>query len=174
MFERFTKDARAVVTEAHHSAVRQHAAKVDTLHVLAALVATPESRAVRLLGTLNVPTAEVGDEIERVRRRGGITEADAQALGELGIDVDRIIESVEQTHGRGALAGRWSGPKGHLPFAEDSKKTLELCLKEVIRTGGKELGSEHILIALTLQRGPAADVLAHFDVDADKLREALS
>ncbi|HVV11158.1 Clp protease N-terminal domain-containing protein [Amycolatopsis sp.] len=173
MFERFTDDARAVVTKAHHSAIEQHAAAVDTLHVLAALVGAPESRAVQLLGRLNVPAADVTDEIERVRRRGGITDADAQALGELGIDVDRIIERVEEAHGPGAFAQRFSA-KGHLPFADDSKKTLELCLKEVIRAGGKHLGSEHILIALTLQRGPAADVLARFDVDTAKLREALT
>jgi hypothetical protein len=111
-----------------------------------------------------------------VRRRGGISSADAEALGEFGIDVDRIIARIKQDHGPNALAGAPARPgrRWPIPFAEDSKKTLQLCLKEVVRMGGNHLGSEHILLALTVLREPAPDVLARFRVDTPRLREALS
>jgi hypothetical protein len=67
-----------------------------------------------------------------VRRRGGISSADAEALREFGIDIDRIIARIKQDHGPNALAGAPARPgrRWPIPFAEDSKKTLQLCLKE--------------------------------------------
>ncbi|WP_236789851.1 Clp protease N-terminal domain-containing protein [Amycolatopsis sp. GM8] len=175
MFERFTKDAREVVVEAHRDATEVGAPEVTPLHLLVALLRGRESAAARLLIRLGVPIDEVVAEAARVRRRAGISEADAEALGEFGIDVDKIIDRIEELHGPGALAGTSRDKKaGHLPFADDMKRTLELTLREVVERGEKNLGSEHILVALTVLRGPAADVLARFDVDAPKLRAALS
>ncbi|GAB3009524.1 ATPase [Amycolatopsis acidiphila] len=175
MFERFTGDAREVVVEAQRDAAEVGAAEITSLHLLAAMMRAPESKASRLLTSLGVSVDDVAAEAGRVRRRGGISEADAEALGEFGIDVERIIDRIEEVHGPSALAGTGrSAKRKHIPFADDSKKTLELTIKEVVRAGGKELGSEHILVALTVLRGPAADVLARFDVDAPRLRQALS
>jgi ATP-dependent Clp protease ATP-binding subunit ClpA len=176
MFERFTEDARAVVVEAQKYAVTTAAPEIDTLHLLRALLHFPEGEAARLLAGFGVPLQAVAAEADRVRRRGGISEADAEALGELGIDVDQIIARIEQEHGSGALAGSSAKARKrrHIPFAEDSKKTLGLCLREVISLGGRDLGAGHILLALTVLRGPAADVLARFDVDAPRLRQALA
>lgn len=175
MFERFTTDARVTVTDAQREAIEQNAPEVTTMHVLLALLRQPDGEAVRLLTRFGVPVDEVVAEAERVRRRGGISAADAAALGEIGIDVDQIIERMEQAHGPDAFASARAVPgrRRHVPFADDSKKTLEICLKEVIRLGGKSLGSEHILLALAVLRGPAADVLARFEVDAPRLRQAL-
>ncbi|GAA4664634.1 MULTISPECIES: Clp protease N-terminal domain-containing protein [Amycolatopsis] len=175
MFERFTRDAREVVVEAQREAQETGAAEITPLHLLAAMLRTPENAGTRLLTRLGVSVDDVAAEAGRVRRRGGISEADVEALGEFGIDVDRIVERIEQAHGPAALSGNGKSRKGkHIPFAGESKKTLELCLKEVVRMGGKTLGGEHILLALAVQRGPAADVLARFDVDAPRLRQALS
>ncbi|HKS48422.1 MAG TPA: Clp protease N-terminal domain-containing protein [Amycolatopsis sp.] len=177
MFERFTQDARAVVVEASRDANELDASEITPLHLLAALLRFPGSGAARVLAELGVSLDDLAAEAGRVRRRGGITEADAAALEEFGIDVDRIIERIEQTHGPNALAGNQGRfPKRrHVPFADESKKTLQLCLKEIIDMGGRRhLGSEHILLALAVQRGPAADVLARFDVDANRLRQVLS
>jgi ATP-dependent Clp protease ATP-binding subunit ClpA len=176
MFERFTQDARAVVDEAHRDAASQDAPEITALHVLKALLRFPDSEAGRLLTGLGVALDDIAAEVERVRRRGGISEADAEALGEFGIDVDRIIDRIERAHGPNALGGTAARPgrRWHVPFADDSKRTLQLCLKEVVGMGGDHLGSEHILLALTVLRGPAADVLARFQVDAPRLRQALS
>lgn len=180
MFERFTPAARQVVVEAQQKAVAQNAPEITPMHVLLALLTEPANEAGRLLARLGVSVQDVvreaAAEVERVRRRGGITEADVRALDELGIDVDQIIDRLEQTHGPNpfATAQPVRGKRGHLPFADDSKKSLELSVREVAEMGGRELGPEHILLALAVLRGPAADVLARFEIDAPRLRRALA
>lgn len=175
MFERFSHDAREIIAAAYERVADQNAQEINNMDVLAALLRFPASGAGRLLVRLGVALEDVGAEVQRVRRRGGITEADARALGEFGIEVDHIVDRIEQIHGANAIANARKGP-GHprrIPLADDSKKTLEVSLKEVVRLGARHLGSEHILLALAILRGPAADILARFDIDAHRLRNAL-
>lgn len=176
MFERFTEDARAVLVEATHDAQEVDAPEITPLHILVALLRFPDSGAARVLAGLGVSREDLAAEAGRVRRRGGITEADAEALEEFGIDVDRIVERIEQGYGPHALGGKPGrrSKRRHLPFADESKRTFQLCLREVVDLGVRHFGSEHILLALAVQRGPAADVLAGFDVDAPRLRQALA
>lgn len=174
MFERFTKDARRIVVLAQEEAAAQGAAEITPLHLLVAMLGAPEGSAAVLLQRIGVEPGPVAAEARRVRDRGGISAADAEALGELGIDVEAILGRIEEQHGPDALAGSGRTARGRVRFAGASKKTLELCLQEVVRTGGKELRAEHLLVALAAQRGPASDVLARFDVDAPRLRQALS
>jgi len=50
---------------------------------------------------------------------------------------------------RGAMApGREGGRRGHIPFGDDSKKVLELALREAIRVGDRQIRTEHILLAI--------------------------
>ncbi|NIH85935.1 Clp protease N-terminal domain-containing protein [Amycolatopsis granulosa] len=175
MFERFTSDARAVVAGAQQDAIRLGSPRIDPLHLLAALLHLPDSTAGRLLAGFGVALDDVAAETTRVRRRGGITEADAEALGEFGIDVDAILDRVGQAHGPDALTGGAGGRRRwRTPFSTESKKVLQVCQNEAISLGGKELGTEHVLLALAATRGPAADVLARFDVDARRVRQALA
>jgi ATP-dependent Clp protease ATP-binding subunit ClpA len=176
MFERFTPDARNIVVEAVRDATELDAPEITPLHLLAALLRFPASGAGQVLAGLGVSVDDLAAEAARIRRRGGISEADAVALEEFGIDVERIIERIEQVHGPNALAGAPGGPRRrkHVPFADESKKTLQICLKEVLGLGGsRHIRSEHLLLALAAQRGPAADVLTRFEVDAARLREVL-
>lgn len=176
MFERFTKEVREIVVEARRGAIEQNAREINSVHLLAALLCFPGSVAGRLLAGFGVSLDDVAAEADRVRRRGGISETDAAALGELGIDVDRIIDRIEQVHGPNAMAGVPAVP-GHLQrirMADDSKRALEAGLREVIALGGRHIGSEHILLALTARPGPAADILTRFDVDCPRIREVLS
>ena len=77
-----------------------------------------------MLAELGISAEDVAAELARTRRRGGVSDADAEALTEFGIDVEQIVERVEQTHGAGALAGRLGPAKrGHIPFTSQSKKT---------------------------------------------------
>lgn len=172
MFEKFTREARQVVVEATRGAREADATEITPLDLLLALLRLPESAAARVLAELGVSREDVAAEADRVRRRGGITEADVEALEEFGIDVGEIIERIEQAR-EPAAPGRRSRRR-HLPFADESKRTLQVSLKEVIGLGSRQLGSEHLLLALAAQRGPAADVLAGFDVDAARLRRALT
>jgi len=169
MFERFTADARLAVVEAQIVARESGSVAIGPAHLLAALVKT----GVEVLAELGVSTDDIAAELARTRRRGGVSDADAEALTEFGIDVEQIVERVEQTHGEGALAGRLGPAKrGHIPFTAQSKKTLELSLKEATRLGDKHLGQEHILLALAQQRG-TDDVLARRGADYQTLRRAV-
>ncbi|MBE8525243.1 ATPase [Amycolatopsis sp. H6(2020)] len=169
MFERFTADARMAVVEAQIVARESGSVEIGPAHLLAALVKTD----VQLLTDLGVSTDDIAAELARIRRRGGMSDADAEALTEFGIDVEQIVERVEQTHGEGALAGRLGPAKrGHIPFTAQSKKTLELCIREAVRMGDKHIGQEHILLALAQQRG-TDDVLARRGADYVTLRRVV-
>ncbi len=169
MFERFTADARLAVVEAQIVARESGSVEIVPAHLLAGLVKT----GVGVLAELGISTDDIAAELARTRRRGGVSDADAEALTEFGIDVEQIVDRVEQTHGEGALAGRLGPAKrGHIPFTAQSKKTLELSLKEAVRLGDKHLGQEHILLALAQQRG-TDDVLARRGADYQTLRRAV-
>ncbi|EOD63823.1 Clp protease N-terminal domain-containing protein [Amycolatopsis vancoresmycina] len=169
MFERFTADARMAVVEAQIVARQSGSGEIGPVHLLAGLVKAD----VPLLTALGVAADDIAAELARTRRRGGVSDADAAALTEFGIDVEQIVERVEQTHGEGALAGRLGPAKrGHLPFTTQSKKTLELSLKEAVRMGDKHLGQEHILLALAQQRG-TEEVLARRGADYATLRRVV-
>ncbi|WP_103354889.1 Clp protease N-terminal domain-containing protein [Amycolatopsis sp. CA-128772] len=169
MFERFTTDARMAVVEAQIVARESGSVEIGPAHLLAGLVKAD----VPLLTALGVATDDIAAELARTRRRGGVSDADAEALTEFGIDVEQIVERVEQTHGEGALAGRLGPAKrGHIPFTTQSKKTLELSLKEAVRLGDRQLGQEHILLALAQQRG-TEEVLARHGADYATLRRVV-
>ncbi|MFF7840130.1 Clp protease N-terminal domain-containing protein [Streptomyces ossamyceticus] len=105
MFERFTKDARAVVLAAVDHAERSSADKVTEEHLLLALLDRRASRASFALASLGLADhrGSVEQALANARRRGGLTRADADALSDLGIDLARIVSRVEEAHGTGAL-----------------------------------------------------------------------
>jgi len=49
---------------------------------------------------------------------------------------------------------------GHMPFSADSKKVLELALRETIRGGDRRIGAEHILLGILRdEKSPGARLL---------------
>ncbi|MEC3975398.1 Clp protease N-terminal domain-containing protein [Amycolatopsis sp. H20-H5] len=171
MFERFTRDARAIVVDAQARAAEIGSARIDPLHLLAGF---GRKQGGGLLAGLGVSPSDVTAEIERVRRRGGMSDSDVEALAGFGIDVGQIVERVEQAHGPWALAGGGgSGKRGHIPFTAEAKKTLETSLGEALDIGDKFIGEEHLLLALAALPGPAADVLAQLDIDHPAVRRAV-
>ncbi|ATY09184.1 ATPase [Amycolatopsis sp. AA4] len=174
MFEKFTHDARRAVVEAQAAAQEAGAREISAQAVFAGLARVESGEAVRLLQALGVSREDVFAELARVRRRGGLSDADAEALTEFGIDVDQIVERIEQTHGPGALA-QASRPtkRNHLPFTEDAKNALQMSVREAQELGDKHLGQEHLLLALVKQRGPVADFLAARGVDYPAVRQAV-
>ncbi|WPO71464.1 Clp protease N-terminal domain-containing protein [Streptomyces sp. KN37] len=173
MFERFTKDARAVVLGAVEHAERRGADSVDDGHMLLALLDREASRASFALASLGA--ARHRDSIEEAlsgaRRRGGLSQADADALAGLGIDVAAIVSRVEEAHGEGALAGargkagrggqRWLG---RVPFSREAKDALVKSLRIATARRDRRIGDEHILLALTARPGVVAEVLADHGV----------
>jgi ATP-dependent Clp protease ATP-binding subunit ClpA len=173
MFEKFTQDARAVVIDAQKYARETRSPKIVPMHLLVGLATTPGGVAAELLAEFGLGQQELADEIRRVNRRGGISDSDAEALGEFGIDIERIVAQVEQVHGKGALSGRGELRRGHIPFSREAKKTLELALRQALGMDDRHIGEEHLLLALVVQAGPAAELLATRDIDYTAVRHAV-
>ncbi|MEV0318619.1 Clp protease N-terminal domain-containing protein [Streptomyces sp. NPDC050658] len=185
MFERFTKDARAVVEGAVEHAEREEADSVDDGHMLLALLDREASRASFALASLGA--AGRRESIERAlgetRRRGGLSQADTEALAGLGVDVDAIVSRVEEAHGAGALAGGGKGGRGggrvrrafagHRPFTREAKDTLEKSLRIATARRARTIGDEHILLALTVRPGPVGEVLADHGVTHESVERVL-
>jgi hypothetical protein len=130
-------------------------------------------------GTLDLAREFVDDEdLERARTQGRMTPSDAEALASIGIDLDQVRRQIEEAFGPGALdrtrppagrRGRWSS--GHLPFEKETKKVLELSLREALALGHNYIGCEHILLAmLHAETGTAGQILRARGVRQDAAR----
>ncbi|MET9956520.1 Clp protease N-terminal domain-containing protein [Streptomyces sp. NPDC006339] len=179
MFERFTRAARSVVKGAAVHAERGGATAVTHEHLLLALLDQDDTRAAAALRTLcpadRRPSLVAA--LSDARRRAGLSRADTEALADLGIDVGAIVAHVEETHGAGALAadrkdpGRWSGRR---PFSREAKTVLEKSLRVALARKDREIGDEHILLALTTTGGVVAETLADHGVTYAAVDSALA
>ncbi|GHH36901.1 Clp protease N-terminal domain-containing protein [Lentzea cavernae] len=163
--ERFTKEAREAVKAAVKEAERVHAAEVGVEHLLLAVLDAPA------LAGFDLSRDELDSAFRDYRRKGGLTKADAEALRGLGIDVDAVIESAEQSLGSGVLRPgprrRWFG----MPLETDFKKALENSLRESRDLGHNYLGVEHVLLALLQGKGIVAEVLNERGVTYAEIRK---
>ena len=93
--------------------------------------------------------------------------AATRALTGLGIPLDDLRREVEERIGRGEGA-----PSGHLPFAPQNKKVLELSLREALQLGHNYIGTEHLLLGLVREAdGGAAQVLSGRGANLDAVRQ---
>ncbi|WP_026425873.1 Clp protease N-terminal domain-containing protein [Actinokineospora inagensis] len=179
MFERFTKAARVVVRDGVHLAERDEAALIEPEHLLLGLLKQDGTRGTAVLARHAVTAESAKAAIEVTRRRGGLSSAETEALGEFGIDVDAVVAAIEQNHGEGALAPaarrpRTSGPRWRVPFSRDAKRVLELSLREALERGDKSIGDEHVLLALLRVGGVATEALASLGVTHENVRTYLA
>jgi ATP-dependent Clp protease ATP-binding subunit ClpC len=91
-----------------------------------------------------------------------------------------VLESLHVTSdGVHAQVGRIVGSgeevtTGQIPFTPRAKKVLELSLREALFLGHNHIGTEHILLGLVREGdGVAMRILQDFQLDADKIREAV-
>jgi ATP-dependent Clp protease ATP-binding subunit ClpA len=175
MFERFTEKARTVVVLAQQDARERGDTAIDTGHVLRALFAVPDNRALMVLEGFSVRQADVeADLAVRPAAPPDGSAADADALAALGIDLDEVRRRVEDAFGPGALdrtrppKRRWIG--GHIPFAKEAKKALELALREALALRHNYIGTEHVLLGMLHGEGVAHDVLVARGVQLDVAR----
>ena len=175
MFERFTEKARTVVVLAQQDARQRGDSAIDTGHLLRALYAVPDNLALMVLEGFSVRRADVeADLAGSATATPGSSAADADALAALGIDLDEVRRRIEEAFGPGAL-DRAREPKrrflgGHIPFAKESKKALELSLREALALRHNYIGTEHILLGLLHGEGVAHDVLVARGVLLDVAR----
>ncbi|WP_267246046.1 Clp protease N-terminal domain-containing protein [Streptomyces sp. PR69] len=179
MFERFSKDARDVVTCSVALAERTGADSVTEEHLLLAMLDQEGTRAAFAFAALGVADrrASVEAALAAARRRGGLSRADADALAGLGIDVTEVVSKVEAVHGEGALRSggrprrRWtSGRRGFTPAAKDA---LEKSLRIAVARGDRHIGGEHLLLALTAMPGVVAEVLADHGATYESAQRAM-
>ncbi|MEV7288798.1 Clp protease N-terminal domain-containing protein [Streptomyces sp. NPDC093252] len=178
MFERFTRDARAVVTGAVEESERAGAGSVGTEHLLLALAERSGGK-----GSFALAALGVGDRGESLRasladarRLAGLSKAETDALAGLGIDVAEIVSRVEEAHGAGALTGdrhdgRWW--RGRRSFSRPAKDVLEQSLRIALARHERSIGDHHILLALTTGRGVVAEVLADHGVTFESVTRVL-
>ncbi|WP_019075213.1 Clp protease N-terminal domain-containing protein [Streptomyces hokutonensis] len=173
MFERFTKDARAVVRGAVEHCERSGtgSGSVEAEHLLLALLDREGSRASFTLTALGLTTEErkesLREALRDARRRAGLSQSEADALAGLGIDVSEIVARVEEVHGVGAMSGdRRSGEwwSGRRTFGRGAKNVLEKSLRIAVAHHDRHIGDEHLLLALTILPGVPGEVLADHGV----------
>jgi ATP-dependent Clp protease ATP-binding subunit ClpA len=73
-----------------------------------------------------------------------LDDEDAEALRLLGIDLDEVIRRIDQD----LNAVGEASPQRRRRFARESKKVLELSLREALRLGDRFIGTEHVLLGL--------------------------
>lgn len=184
MFERFTGQARGVVISAQQEARVLSHSYIGTEHLLLGLLSTEAGIAHIVLATAGVDRARVRADIERLvgAPERILSDEDATALRTIGIDLDAVLASIEESFGRDALVGaclptarRGLGRRrhgGHKRFTPRAKKVLELSLREALRLGHNYIGSEHILLGLLRERrGLAAKILVDGGLSLDGLRQ---
>lgn len=169
MFERFTKDARQTVVQAQEECQRLGHSRVDTAHLLLALLNNGDGPGARALKEHQL---KADDLRERARQLAGTAQGalDGEALATIGIDLDEVRRTVEATFGTGALD---RGRKGHKPFSPQAKKTLELALREAIALRQRHICGGHILLGLLRATGNdniARRILSDAGVDLTALR----
>ncbi len=192
MFERFTSRAREAVVQAQAAARDLRHDYIGTEHLLLGLGLTEQSFAQRILGGLGLDSRNIRSGIIRIVGEGPptpIRTGDAEALRSIGIDIDEIRRRTEEAFGPGALeralpVRRWSlrgrrtsrclPTSGQIPFTCRAKKVMELSLREALRLGHKNIGTEHILLALVRDgEGLAACLLEESGVSAGWVRIAV-
>jgi ATP-dependent Clp protease ATP-binding subunit ClpA len=144
MFERFTAEAREVVTGAQDEARRLRHPFIGAEHLLVSMAGGtgPGAQVLHARG--------LTQEILRSRLTAFTNDdLDAEALSALGIDLERVREATEANLGPGALdPKRPPMPRGHIPFAKQGKKVLELSLREALRLKSREIDSGHVLLGI--------------------------
>jgi ATP-dependent Clp protease ATP-binding subunit ClpA len=171
MFERFTTNARLTVIAAEERARDRGADRIRTEHLLLGLFGVPNNLAVAILNALGVDRNAVEQAVDAYKSGGPVSEA--EALATLGIDIDQVRRRVEEAFGPGALQRRRAsdGPLSrHLPFERESKKALELALREAVRLKHNSIGTEHLLLGLLHSEGAARTILADRGIQLDAAR----
>ncbi|MGH3620671.1 MAG: Clp protease N-terminal domain-containing protein, partial [Sciscionella sp.] len=109
---------------------------------------------------------------------------DAAALRSIGIDLNAVRRSIEESFGPGALDSppercTHRGPRrriqrGHIPFTPRSKKVLKLSLREALHLHHSHVGTEHVLLGLLREgHGIATRALTEMGVDPARIRAHL-
>jgi ATP-dependent Clp protease ATP-binding subunit ClpA len=163
MFERFTHAARDAVVCAQEEAAALGHDHVGTEHLLLGVAARDGG----VLASLGVERAALRAAVAGLWPEG----LDADALATIGIDLEAVRRSVEQSFGPGALTGRRR--RGRVPLCPRAKRALERSLREALAQRDRHIGPEHLLLGLASDPDSgAALALRRCGASPDALRAA--
>lgn len=172
MFERFGQDLRTAVPLTYSEAKALGATRVRPEHLLLGLALEREGPAAVLLGEHGLDEATA----RRLLYERSGSDLDGEALAAIGIDVDQVRASVEQTFGHGALDRVRIRRRRHrwLPLDTNAKRVFHNMLRAHHEAGDRRapLDGLHMLLALLDSNDPGVlDVLQRAEINADVLRQ---
>ncbi len=176
MFERFTATSRAVVARAVEAAGQTGAPLVDTEHLLLALLDERAGVAYRTLHAAGITRAAVTARLGRPGWPGALTDADAEALRGIGIDLDTVLARIGDSFGADALRVAGAGPspgRSSRRFTPDARKALALAVREAVRLGGRAIDDGHLLLGLLRGECRATRLLAEAGASVETLRASV-
>lgn len=176
MFERFSADARAVVTDAIAHAQRLGHDWVGGEHLLLATATSdhPMGEVLRANGITR-------ERVEHILLGSpAANPLDRDALASVGINVDEVRAAVEQAFGPGALdrvpvRGARRRLQGSRPtITPQAKECIVTALREAQAAHRSELSGEHMALAVVSARyGAVPGILKAAGVTLAQLRTAL-
>lgn len=166
-----------MVTRAYELAQRDGSPQIGDDHLLWALLDNEQGRVLLSQVVGASERAQLAEEVERVRRRGGVTAGEADALASFGIDVDAVVGQIEHQLGAGALADsspsrvrRWAGAVMSGPAV----RTLAEAQRHLGLAGGRSLGIEHLVLGLVSAPGVVSESLARRGITAVTVAASLA
>lgn len=158
MFQRFSNSARAAVLAAQEQARDGNRPVIDVEQLLLGIIATADAPLATMLDDLGLSRDAVQEALDEAGRAQPLGAADAVALRSIGIDLDAVRRSLEETFGPDALdrtppaeesRGFLARLRGnHIPFTAGAKKVLELGLREAIARKDDRIETEHLLLGV--------------------------
>jgi len=159
---KISSSAGDVIADALARARAEGTSQIGEEHLLAALLANPDSRP--LLGQVGGPDqAEVVQaEVDEARRRGGLTAAERQALAGLGVDLDEVVARVEARLGAGALdVTRRPARRGaRASMSPGAVAALNAAQRQKAARSDRHTTAVHLVLGLLAQPSLFADALA--------------
>jgi hypothetical protein len=152
---RFTQRARSAVRAAIEEARTADNAFVGTEHILLGLLDVPGNLAITAIEGAGLTAKDMRDVVTS-RLLPPDTEPPPGTRG----------------GGRGRRRGGPGGPpRRRIPFTPQGRRVFDVAVGEALALGHNYIGCEHLLLAVAVTDGIAADALKAVNLDIDRLRQ---
>lgn len=150
MFERFADSARTAVEDANFEAGRRGDRRIDTAHLLVAVL--HDETLARLVGLDAATARDAADELDRA------------ALSAVGLDLGTFEPTDETTVNK------------HISLTPGAKAALKQTLANATHEKSRKLTTRHMLLALLERRepDPAAVLLGTLLIDPQETRQRVA
>lgn len=157
---RFAETARAAVASAMGAAQQDGSAEIREEHLLSAVLDSAiGARVLAPLGDTE-ERAQALEDIARLRRSGGYTAEQRDALSAYGLDLDELVSQVESQLGEGVLDERTRRRSGGPKLSAGAVAVIERAAREADDDGSSRVDVTHLALGLAASRGVVGDILA--------------